>query len=42
MIEYGYKKNYLSNDGLTKSILIINGYIGKNKEIQNGISIREI
>lgn len=42
MIEYGKKKNYIKSGHQSTSILIINAYIGKNKELQNGMSIKEI
>lgn len=43
MIEYGKKKNYIKVDSTkSASILIINAYIGKHKELQNGMSIKEV
>ena len=44
MLQYAKLKSYIYSDTKEKavSILIINAYIGKNKDINNGISIKEL
>lgn len=44
MVEYAKYKNYIksNSDNNTASILLVNAYIGKNKDLQNGLSIKEL